>query len=203
MARDEAPPISRGTLFYHGVTADIPAAIGDRGYQQHLGKTWVVEDRNPTSKLNRTERPVTIRFVYNGHATMTILPKYLCTIDPTNPGKVTGYAVTVNEPGLPADEYMPAAGAPPGEGFFVIERGPATCKTAAADVTTNDITAGKPVSTATSGVAVTHASSGRIGLSDLTGTAAVASRIIGAALTAPTGGVEVSEDVVVDVGGRC
>ncbi|HUU84208.1 MAG TPA: hypothetical protein VM243_11960 [Phycisphaerae bacterium] len=207
MSRDEAPQLARGTTWYKGDA--VPATLAERGYQNLLGKTWVFEDVSPTTGVARTNRYVTLRLVYNS-TTWTIYPKQLCQIDQNDPGKVIGTVIATNDGGLPADEYLPAAGVPAGDAFYVVERGPAMIRNSVAEIAeniiaVNDWIVGATID-ATSGAGDT---TGRIGkaafaiTSQATDLATVLKGIqncVGKAMSAAVTSGVTDTDVLVDVG---
>lgn len=209
MARDEAPPIKRGSRWYQGVTADIPALVADRGYQNLIGKTWEVEDYHPETGVWRSNRYVTIRFVYNASG-VTIYAKQLCQIDPDEPGKVLGCVIATNDAGLPADEYLPSGGVPDGDGFYVVERGPAIIDNAVAEITPNLIVVGDLIVGATiNATSGEGADTGRIGaaafavtsqVTDLATVLAALQNCVGKAMSAAATSGVTDEEILVDVG---
>jgi hypothetical protein len=127
MARDENPPFDRGHTYYDGETIDT----NDLGGVNLEGKEWVFEDVHPTTGVARTGRSVRCRIVRNTSGA-NMLPKLLARFetDGTEYGsRVDGYTATLAQEGYPIDEYLPAAGVPTNDLFWIVIEGPATCIT--------------------------------------------------------------------------
>lgn len=216
MARDDAPPFGRGETFYNGGTIDT----SNLGGGQHIGKIWVFEDIDYSTvgvKKLRSSRPVRCMVCRNVSG-IALLPKRLAnlTIAGTGPtsgigpqsgdnrgflGNVDGYTTTTAAKGFPIDEWLPAAGVPNNDLFWVVIDGPATVLTDLAGGANNPISVGSTV------VALTAATSqattaGRVYAQDLTGaTAPLANMIqnaLGVAMSAKTT-ANTNADLLVDV----
>jgi len=202
MARNENPPFSRGETFYNGATIDS----NDLGGTHLEGKEWVFEDVNPHTGVARTNKYVTVRVMRNSSG-IALLPKRIgaCEIDATTPDewgrRVAGYTTTTAAHGKPIDEYLPAAGVPANDLFYIVMDGPAVVLTSLSDLSA-DVAAGDWL------VAITAATSqattaGRVALQDLTGaTANLAVQImnrIGRALSAKTT-QNTNADLLLEVG---
>ena len=131
MARDDSPPFGRGQTFYDGASIDS----NNLGGAQHEGKIWVFEDldyTNSGAKPQRSNRPVKCMCVRNvGAAAM--LPKRLATLKRSGLnflGQVDGYGdITAEANAFPIDEWLPAAGVPVNDLFWIVIEGPAMCLT--------------------------------------------------------------------------
>lgn len=205
MARDESPPFVRGGTLYDGETIDSNDLLG----AELLGYEWVFEDKSPTDpRTYRTGRPVRCRAVRNV-AAAALLPKRVARFS-TTAGKylseVDGYATITAGHGKPIDEYLPTAGVPVNDVFWIVVDGPAVCLTGIADMAA-DIGVGDWVvalTAATSGATT----SGRVHPQTLTGSSQatdytfLALQIqnrIGRALTARTT-TGTASDILIDVG---
>jgi hypothetical protein len=202
MARDDSPPFERGSTWYNGGTIDS----NNLGGAQHEGKIWVFEDINVTpgtagAKPTRSNRPVKCMCVRNVSG-IALLPKRLVRLQKSGLfflGRVDGYTTVTAEQGWPVDEYLPAAGVPNNDLFWVVIDGPAMCLT--------DIAAGISVVVGDIVVALTAATSqattaGRVVLQDLTGATALLGNEIqnrlGYALSAKTT-ANTNADILVDI----
>lgn len=152
MARDEAPPFARGETGYNGDTIDTNDLQG----VNWLGKEWLFEDRHADTGVQRTNRYVRCRVVRNTGA-IALLPKRLVKFSVTageHGSEVDGYSTITGERGYPIDEYLPAAGVPVNDYFWIVVEGPAVVITALANGQGNSIAIGDPIaalSAATSG----------------------------------------------------
>lgn len=128
MSRDNISTPNRGETMYQGVTPDL----NDLKFAEIEGITKVFEDITWNAagvKPARTgDRMVVCRLVRNMSG-VTLYAKRLVQIDPTNPNRVTGYADTSALECYPVDEFLPAAGVPPGDLFWIVIKGPAMCLT--------------------------------------------------------------------------
>lgn len=134
MARLEAPPFARGETFYNGATIDT----ANYGGLQHEGKEYWFEDIDYSNtavgaKGTRSSKYVKARIMRNVSGA-ALLPKRLVTPQRAGTdgkfflGRVDGYADTTNEArSYPVDEFLPAAGVPNGDLFWMVEEGPAMC----------------------------------------------------------------------------
>jgi hypothetical protein len=83
------------------------------------------------TKPKRTNRRVRCRCVRNV-AAAALLPKRLVTFQKSGVyygARVDGYLTTVGDRGFPVDEFLPAAGVPVNDLFWIVVRGPATVLT--------------------------------------------------------------------------
>ena len=213
MGRVNDLPFDRGSTFYAGGTINS----NDLGGVQFEGlEKWIEDiDFSPGggAKTARSGRLVKMRCVRNMSAA-PILPKQLVQLDKTNPGRVTGTCDTTGQKCFPADEYLPAAGVPQYDLFWIVVNGPAMCKTpfTGAAFAGADISAGDPLTSVSSNAGSTAtgttAAIGRVATinpnaaTDSTQTENainLAYRILGSALSAKTTG-NTNADILVDVG---
>lgn len=143
MPRDEAPPFGRGETFFNGGTTDTTSGA------QHEGKEWVFEDLQWTgttgAKPARTNRKVRCKVVRNVSG-IALLPKRLCKYKTTSGlygAQVDGYCTLDAEDfaGV-VDEWLPAAGVPANDLFWIVLEGPTLCLTDLAAAATNSYSAG-------------------------------------------------------------
>jgi hypothetical protein len=202
MARNENPPFARGETFYNGGTIDA----NDLGGLNLEGKEWVFEDQNPNADTARSNKYVRCRVVRNT-AAIALLPKRLVRFerDASNPDewgrRVDGYAAVTAAECYPVDEYLPAAGVPVNDLFYIVVEGPAVILTSLSNMTANIDSGGWVVSitAATSGATT----AGRINTQDDSGGTTPQSlqimnrigRALGAVTTAQT-----NTDVLIEVG---
>lgn len=202
MARDENPPFARGETFYNGTTINS----SDLGGLEHEGKTWVFEDilvnAAGGAKPQRSNRPVKCMCVRNVGAA-AILPGQLVNLQKSGVnylGRVDGLSFVTGQRGYPADEFLPAAGVPVNDLFWVVVEGPAICLTDLAQVV--NIAVGDLV-TALTAVTSGATTAGRVVGQDLTGsTALLGAQIqnrIGHAISAVTSG-NTNSPLLVEVG---
>lgn len=150
MARQENPPFERGQTFFQGATTNLVDGANLEG------SLWTFSDLDYSQsgqRSARTGREVKCMVVRNRTGS-AMLPKLIAKLKVDGSayefgGQVNGYATTVGEVGYPIDEYLPAAGVPDGDLFFVVVKGPAMCTTAAAGDTT--ISTGSKVIPSTGG----------------------------------------------------
>jgi hypothetical protein len=115
MARDENPPWDLGQTYYNGGTID-PTNL-DPGNLE--GKEYVFEDR-----AHGTGLPLRVRVVRNTGLT-NILPKQICKFDNAGFGYYVNGPTTVEDQyGFPAEEFLPPAGVPPNDLFYIVVFGP-------------------------------------------------------------------------------
>ncbi len=182
MARNENPPFGRGETFYNGGTISTTAP-GGLGGLEFEGKTWVFEDlqyNTPNlvgAKPARTNRDVLCMCVRNVSG-VNILPCQLVNLQSAGTdgryylGRVDGLAAVTAQRAYPADEWLPAAGVPNNDMFWVVIKGPASVLTPLDAGADNVFTVGEIV------VALTAATSqattaGRAAPQVLTGATAV------------------------------
>jgi hypothetical protein len=203
MARDENPPFQRGHTFYDGETIDA----NNLGGENLEGKEWVFEDVNPTTGIARTGRPVTCRCVRNDSG-IALYAKQLVLWNTTTAGEfsksVDGTARVAYDNCVPVDEYLPSAGVPDNDLFWVVVDGPAVVQGEEAAVATNIVTLGGWVRAATNAATSQEGTTlgGRIGNCGAT-TATTAFPFlhrIGRALTAAAASTGTGADMLIDVG---
>lgn len=196
MARQENPPFPRGETFYNGGTID-PTNLGGG---QMIGKEWVFEDIDLSggtvgAKPNRSNRYIKARIVRNVSG-INLLPKRLANLAATQTDgrhfgdEVDGYSdVSAARCGGVIDEWLPAAGVPTNDLFWLVTAGPTQVLTDLAGAATNVFNVGTNV------VALTAATSqattaGRVYPQDLTGATSLLGNqvmnVIGTALSAAT-----------------
>lgn len=188
MARNENLPFSIGETFYNGGTIDS----NNLGGVDLEGKEYIVEDVNPNTGVVRTGQYRRVRIVRNVSG-VALLPKMLVRFD-TAAGKVgarvIGYARTTAAEGYPVDEYLPTAGVPNNDLFYIVIEGPATVLTSKAASAVNVIGVNAWVVAATAAASTHSTTAGRVEVQDLTGaTALLADQVqnrVGRALTAKT-----------------
>lgn len=204
MARDENPPFLPGETYFGGATISADDVTATKYLE---GKEWVSEDLDYSvqgAKALRSGKLVRRRCVRNNSG-IALLPKRLAQLEATAGdygGRVDGYADVTSERAYPIDEFLPTAGVPDDDLFWIVVEGPATCLTDLAGGANNVLNVGEAV------VALTAATSqattaGRVRPIDLNvATTALGDAIrhtIGRALSAKTT-ANTNADVLVDVG---
>jgi hypothetical protein len=167
---------------------------------------WVFEDLDYSqrgTKPARSGRKVTCMCVRNV-AAAALLPKRLATLQKSGVnylGRVDGYSTLTAVNAFPVDEFLPAAGVPVNDLFWVVIDGPATVLTDLAGAANNVWNVGDVLTSltaATSGATT----AGRVKPQDLTGATAVlgneVQNKIGYALSARTT-ANTGADLLVDV----
>jgi hypothetical protein len=203
MARDENPPFERGHTYYDGETIDT----NDLGGEHLEGKEWVFEDVIPTTGVARTGRPVRCRVVRNVSG-INLLPKTMVIMDTTNAGQygkqVDGYATTTSQEAFPVDEYLPAAGVPTNDLFYIVMDGPATVLTSSTTIAGNILAVGNWVAAVTFNQTTGNSTCGRIGAAVSTGATGplfdAAVNRVGRAMSAVATSGLTNQDVLVDAG---
>lgn len=205
MARNEAPPFGRGETFYNGGTIDS----SNLGGVNLEGMVWEFEDvdyssTSPGAKPARSGRKVKCMCVRNVGAA-ALLPKRLVTLQQSAGailGRVDGYARLTADRCFPVDEFLPAAGVPVNDLFWLVIEGPALCLPDLAGGANNLIPVGTmlvSLTAATSGATT----AGRVAPQDLTGATAVlgvqVQNRIGVAVTGRTT-ANTTSSILVDVG---
>lgn len=202
-------PWKRGETNYEGGTitsSDVPSTpVYPEGEQVVFpDKTWT-----STPVANRTGNPVVCQVVRNATAStgFNLLPKRLVKFASGFYGtRVDGYSrltpVALEDKPYPVDEFLPTAGVPQYDLFYIVVRGPALVLTSLGGDATNVIDVNGylvALTAATSGATT----AGRIGPGDFTGaTAVLAAQIFGAigkALSAKTTG-NTNADLLIHVG---
>lgn len=159
MSRDNTSTPGRGETMYEGATPDT----NNLNFVELEGQTKVFEDINWGAagvKPYRSARKVVCRLVRNMTGT-TLYPKQLVQVDPTNPNRITGLTVSTGQECYPVDEFLPAAGVPNGDVFWIVISGPAMVKTpmTGAEFQTASIAAGAILTSGTTNGGSTAAGS--------------------------------------------
>ncbi len=204
MARNDSPPFGRGE---YEASSDLSLLCGreyefeDIDYAQTSG-----------ARKARSGKMVRVRLVKNGSAA-AIPPKTLVQFS-TAAGAdqynavASGLASVTNQRAFPADEFLPAAGAPVGAYFWVVVCGPCVCRTPLAGADFNgDIAVGgvlAALTAATSGATTAgrlanQVVTGSSQATDMSFTILAAENYVGRALSAATTG-QTNADLLVDVG---
>lgn len=125
MSRDNSPPFSRGETYYGGRVINSAALEG----VELEGRVKEFEDMNINAvgaKVLLTAFPVWCMVVRNSTGA-AILPGSTVALDPTNPGHALSVpAALAARHAAIADEYLPAAGVPSNDLFWVVINGPTT-----------------------------------------------------------------------------
>lgn len=193
MSRLENPPFERGQTFYNGGTIDS----NNLGGRNHEGKDWLFEDINWSTstagiRQHRSNRYVLCRCVRNTGAA-ALLPKRLVTYDGSAlvfGARVAGYSRTTAQfaHGV-VDEWLPAAGVPVNDLFWLTIAGPTLCLTAL-EADANNLIPVATVLVALTAVTSGATTAGRVRPQDLTGATALlgdqVQNAIGRALSAMT-----------------
>jgi hypothetical protein len=208
MARNENPPFSRGETFYNGGTIDA----NNLGGLQMEGAIWEFEDVDYSSasvgaKKTRTNRRVKCMVARNVSG-INLLPKRLVNLQTSGTdgrfycGRVDGYASVGGQRAYPIDEFLPTAGVPNNDLFWVVVEGPAMTITDLAGGASNFISVGSFVDALTA-VTSQATTAGRVHPVDFSGTAATfileAFGRVGVALSAVTTG-NTNANLLVEVG---
>ena len=208
MSRDADLPFPIGETLYNGSTIDTNNLMGG----EFIGRKYIVEDIDYAStnvgvKPKRSNRSRVIMAVRNDTG-VAVLPKRIVTLKKGAGeflGEVDGYADFLGEAhAYPADEFMPAAGAPNNDVFWVVLEGPAMTLTPSAWPATspNDITIGDEIcaqTAADSNVAANTLSGRACGRTSDYPTALTAHRVVvGKAMSAKTSG-NTNADLLVEV----
>jgi hypothetical protein len=120
-------PFQRGKTYYNGSTIDTANLQG-----AHLeGTEYTVDDVDPTDGTRRSYSPVTLRIVRWSQSVYNALPKHRVSFKAgTYFGECDGREdVLCGGPSATVDEYLPAAGVPNGDLFYVVIEGPGLCTT--------------------------------------------------------------------------
>jgi hypothetical protein len=210
--RDNISTPARGETWYQGGTIDTDnlAAV------EREGDTKIFEDVDWSNtagvKPHRSGRKVVCRLVRNMSG-ITLYGKRLVTLDPTNPGRVTGFADTTAEECYPTDEFLPAAGVPNGDLFWIVISGPAVVLTpmTGAEFGATSIVAGdRIISLTTSGASTAAGTTGVPGraagfvfvasttIAQMTDLVNLATNHVGRAMSAKTSG-QTNSDLLIDV----
>lgn len=214
MSRDNEPPFGRGETLYNGGTIDTNNLDGT----QYEGMVKVFEDVLYSAvgiKPGRgvaAGKKVACRLMRNLSG-ITLFAKRLVQIDPASPGRILGNQVVNFGESYPVDEFLPAAGVPNGDLFFLVIGGPALVLTpmTGAEFISTSIAAGALIGAGTtnggSTATGTTAPAGRgCGISIIALTTAaqfldlsnICINYVGKAITAMTSG-QTNADMLVDV----
>ena len=198
-AISQNPPFPRGQTFFNGGTTNTTDGL------ELEGTEWVFEDTDystPNISLPRTNRKVVCRIVRNSSG-ISLLPKRLAALKLTGTfgNQVDGYATTDYARGYPVDEWLPSAGVPANDLFYIVVKGPAMCITSLANMTV-DVAIGDYV-VAQTAITSQATTAGRLNSITYAGaTTALAGNImnsIGVACTAKTT-TGTNASILVDVG---
>lgn len=136
MARDEAPPFARGETYFGGTVKDALYPDPDN----YCGREYTFEPNSPNgyNQNDLSGRPIRVRVVKNTSGA-ALLPKLVVKHALAKPllGLVDGVATgAVGEliAGI-VDEFLPPAGVPNGDYFYVVVEGPSVATTVAASLT--------------------------------------------------------------------
>lgn len=171
MARDEAAPFARGETYYNGGPIDA----NDLGGPNLEGKEYVFEVNAPDdpSGADPSGRLVRVRVVRNVSG-VNLKPARIAVFKAADPYEcqVDGYAFAVGDrPAGVIDEFLPTAGVPNNDLFYIVVEGPT--KVTQPHTSNTSLTIGaRIVPTAGGGASKTDDLSGRVLGQDLTGTAA-------------------------------
>lgn len=165
MARDESPPFELGKTWFNGGTVDSTSGA------QFEGKEYVFEDIDISTGQLRSGKRKRVRVVRNV-ATVALLPKRLVKFKTTGAttfgSQVDGYATgntvaTSGDFAFPVDEFLPTAGVPVNDLFYIVVEGPAMCITTLDDSQAGiDIAVGGRVGVAKTAAGTTGTTAGRI-----------------------------------------
>jgi len=191
-------PFARGKVF--GVTANTDGP-------SWLGNEWIVEDKDPADPVKkRSNRFVTLRAVRNS-STVALLPKRVVRYKTTTlHTEVDGYTALTSQyfAGV-VDEFLPAAGVPVGDVFFIAVKGPTLCLTdiaPLASVIAEDDQMVASTAAASTAAATPGTDGGRVSEAAFTGSTAVLGEQImnrvGRALSAKTTG-NTNADILIDL----
>jgi hypothetical protein len=124
MARDETPPFARGETYYNGETIDG----NNLGGVNLEGKEYVFEVNAPDdyAASDPSGRPVRVKVVRN-RSGINLKPARIAHFNPADPYEcsVDGYCYGVSQrPAGVIDEFLPPAGVPPLDLFYLVTEGP-------------------------------------------------------------------------------
>jgi hypothetical protein len=184
MARDDSAPFARGETYNNGGLIDT-VNLGGINLE---GKEFVFEPDSSTSlgssygalASDASGRGIRVRVVRNISA-VNLKPSRLAHYQASDPieTKVDGYCYAIGDrvAGV-IDEYLPAAGVPPNDLFYIVTDGPTLVKQAHSSPVAFAI-GDVLVPIAGGAASVTDDLGGRVGKQDLTGaTATLANNII-------------------------
>ena len=174
MARDEAPPFARGESFWNGGTIDTSNLLSIGG-ENLEGKEFGFEANSPSiavsQQIDPSGRPIKCKVVRNVSG-VNLKPGRLVTWDTSTTGtyetRVTGYGITVATP--PAgivDEFLPAAGVPNYDLFYLVVEG--NTKVTQGATTAANLAVGTRLVCAAYGATAGDDLGGRVAVQDLSG----------------------------------
>jgi hypothetical protein len=191
MHPNENAPFLRGETYYGGLTIDTNN-LGDGKVLE--GKEYHFPDVNPVTGAYNSGRTVKCRIVRN-RSGIALLPGRVVSYALTAAGYATGLAVdgyttvTAGRPAGVVDEYLPTAGVPNGDLFFIVIEGPTSIRSSLSGNATNVFAVGD-VAVALTAATSQATTAGRIAPQDLTGaTAPLANQVqnaLGYAMSAAT-----------------
>lgn len=170
MARDEAGPFARGETLYNGSPIDL-TNLGGTNLE---GKEYVFEVNSPDdpNMADPSGRGIRVRVVRNSSG-VNLKPARLAHYKPEDPIEchVDGYCFTPAGPPCGViDEFLPAAGVPANDLFYIVIDGPTkVTNQSGAPITT---VIGSRLVPAATGASLTDDLAGRVALQDLTGATA-------------------------------
>jgi len=169
MARDESLPFARGETFYNGGTIDA----NDLGGPNLEGRVYLAEvnTANGYTQNDPSGRQVRLRVVRNVSG-VNLKPGRLVKYKAINPyeTQVDGYTFAVGDrPAGVVDEFLPAAGVPNNDLFYIVIDGPTKVTQLSASASVLVIADRIVPGTGTS---ATNDDAGRVAKQDITGEAA-------------------------------
>lgn len=172
MSRDECPPFARGQTFYNGTTKD-PVFSDPLNY---LGKEYVFEPNaqmavQQSAAFDSSGRAVRVRVVMNKSG-VNLKPSRIARYKVLDPfeTQVDGYtSALADRPAGVIDEFLPPAGVPDGDLFYLVVDGPTTITQLSASAATLAI--GDRLVPGV-GTSATNDDAGRVNKQDLTGATA-------------------------------
>lgn len=156
MSIERTLPFERGKTYFGGGTP--VATAGDASYDFE-GREYELDDIDYTAGANsgklRSREKVIVRVVRNTSGG-ALLPKRLVSFENgTHWGRrVDGYTAVTAGHGYPVDEFLPSAGVPANDLFYIVVSGPATVLSGLANADSNKFTYGADI------LALTAATSG-------------------------------------------
>lgn len=184
MGKYEAPAFARGESFYNG--GSITTTAADLGGQNLEGREYEFEPNSQAQEtgpykstvgVDPSGRPIRVKAVRNVSGA-NLKPKRVVKFQAvstaslsTTPyeGRVDGYVTSVSDrPAGVVDEFLPSAGVPNNDVFYIVIDGPTVVTQAAGSIATA-LNVGDRVVAATAGTTSTDDAGGRVVLQDLTG----------------------------------
>jgi hypothetical protein len=186
MARDEAPPFARGETYFNDPTAaanapNDPLGLGGINLE---GKEFVFEPDSPAAESSNpalgndpSGRLVRVKVVRNV-SPVNLKPARIAHFQAASTAglvyetRIDGYCFAAGDrPAGVIDEYLPAAGVPPNDLFYVVIDGPTSVTNQTAAPVTTAI--GSRIVPAVTGATAGDDLAGRVALQDLTGATSV------------------------------